>query len=210
MNQPPTVSPCRGARVAHGASLRVRQELEPRRTEHDQRLIGCAADVAAAPCRADSSTPSSGDLVDILAIAIVVFAVIETLNILILYFRPGSRLGNGMGVFDAYRKAEADPETRELARYLVNWVAGTKLIFVGLLVVIVVTGSQTTKAWAIVALILSILSFFWRLFPAIVRLDRANQVTPRGYSTTLGVMIAGFVGGLAAALAVSVALGSGG
>ena len=146
---------------------------------------------------------------DILSVAIIVFAVIETLNIGILYFRPGSRRGNGIGVFDAYRKAEADPETRELVRYLVNWVAGTKLIFVALLVVILVTGSQTTKAYAVVALILSILSFFWRLFPSIVRLDRGNQITPRGYSRSLGIMIAGFVGGLAAALMVSVAVGSG-
>jgi hypothetical protein len=146
---------------------------------------------------------------DILSVAIIVFAVIETLNIGILYFRPGSRRGNGIGVFDAYRKPAADPETRELVRYLVNWVAGTKLIFVALLVVILVTGSQTTKAYAVVALILSILSFFWRLFPSIVRLDRGNQITPRGYSRSLGIMIAGFVGGLAAALVVSVAAGSG-
>jgi len=147
---------------------------------------------------------------DILSAAIIVFVVIESLNIGILYLRPGSRLGNGLGVFNAYGKSEADPETHELVRYLVNWVAGTKLIFVALLLVILVTGSQTTKTWAVVALILSILSFFWRLFPAIVRLDRANQITPKGYSRTLGVMIACFVGGFVAALVVSVAVGPAG
>jgi uncharacterized membrane protein len=89
-------------------------------------------------------------------------------------------------------------------------VAGTKLIFVALLAVILLTGSQTTKTYAVVALILSILSFFWRLFPAVVRLDRNNQITPSGYSRTLGVMIACFVGGFVAALGVSVALASGG
>lgn len=146
---------------------------------------------------------------DILAVAIIVFVVIETLNIGILYFRPGSRLGNGIGVFNAYRKSEADPETHELVRYLVDWVAGTKLIFVALLVVILVTGSPTTKALAVVALILSILTFFWRLYPAIVRLDRADQLTPRGYSRTLGVMIACFIGGFVAALVVSLATASG-
>ena len=146
---------------------------------------------------------------DILSAAIIAFAVIETLNIGMLYFRPGSRIGNGIGVFNAYPKAEADPETGELVRYLVNWVAGTKLIFVALLVVILVTGSEATKTYAVVALILSILSFFWRLFPAISRLDKDHQITPRGYSRTLGLMIAGFVGGLAAALVVSIALGSG-
>ena len=146
---------------------------------------------------------------DILSAAILAFVVIETLNIGMLYFRPGSRIGNGIGVFNAYPKAEADPETGELVRYLVNWVAGTKLIFVALLVVILVTGSEATKTYAVVALILSILSFFWRLFPAIVRLDTAHQITPRGYSRTLGLMIAGFVGGLAAALVVSIAVSFG-
>ncbi|MCU0477850.1 MAG: hypothetical protein MUE92_03760 [Chloroflexi bacterium] len=146
---------------------------------------------------------------DILSAAIIAFAVIETLNIGMLYFRPGSRIGNGIGVFNAYPKAEADPETGELVRYLVNWVAGTKLIFVALLVVILVTGSEATKTFAVVALILSILSFFWRLFPAMARLDKDHQITPRGYSRTLGLMIAGFVGGLAAALVVSIAVGSG-
>ena len=146
---------------------------------------------------------------DILSAAIIGFVVIETLNIGMLYFRPGSRIGNGIGVFNAYRKANADPETGELVRYLVNWVAGTKLIFVALLVVIVITGSHATKAYAVVALILSILSFFWRLFPAIARLDKDHQITPRGYSRTLAIMIACFVGGLAAALLVSIAVGPG-
>jgi hypothetical protein len=147
--------------------------------------------------------------VDVLSAAIIAFVVFETFNIGMLYFRPGSRLGNGIGVFNAYPKADADPETGELVRYLVNWVAGTKLIFVALLVVIVVTGSQATKAWATLALILSILSFFWRMYPAIARLDKDHQITPKGYSRTLAIMIAGFVGGLAAALVVSVAVGPG-
>jgi hypothetical protein len=147
--------------------------------------------------------------VEILSAAIIVFVVIETFNIGMLYFRPGSRLGNGVGVFNAYQKAEADPETGELVRYLVNWVAGTKLIFVALLIVILVTGSDATKALAVVALILSILAFFWRMFPAIVRLDRDHQITPRGYSRTLGIMIAFFVGGFVVALVVAVAGGPG-
>ncbi len=53
---------------------------------------------------------------DILSVAIIAFVVLESLNIGMLYFRPGSRLGNGIGVFNTYRKAEADPETGELVR----------------------------------------------------------------------------------------------
>ena len=44
------------------------------------------------------------------------------------------------------------------------------------------------------ALIASILSFFWRLFPIIRSLDQAGQITPPGYATGLGAMIAGFIG----------------
>ena len=96
-------------------------------------------------------TYQPGVPVEILSAAIIVFVVIETFNIGMLYFRPGSRLGNGVGVFNAYQKAEADLQTGELVRYLVNWVAGTKLIFVALLIVILVTGSDATKALAVVA-----------------------------------------------------------
>jgi hypothetical protein len=141
----------------------------------------------------------------ILSAAIVVFLVLESLNILVLYSRPGSRLGNGVGVFNAFERSKSDPAVHALVRYLVNWVAGTKLIFVALLVVILCTGTDETKQYAVVALIGSILSFFWRLFPAISRMDREGQISPRGYSRTLGVMIACFVCGFGAALGVFLA-----
>ena len=136
----------------------------------------------------------------LLTVAIIVFLALETLNIMVLYFQPASRLGNGVGVFNAFERSKADPEIHALVRYLVNWVAGTKLIFVALLIVILATGTAATRAAAVAALILSILSFFWRLYPSIVRMDRAGQVTPPGYSRTLGVMISCFVFGFAAVL----------
>ena len=139
---------------------------------------------------------------DILSIAIVVFLVMETLNICVLYFYPSSPMGNGVGVFKAYEESKSYPEVHALINYLVNWVAGTKLIFVLLLVVILVAGNNATRLLAVVALILSILSFFWRLFPAIRKMDEHGWIAPAGYSRTLGVMIAAFVGGFAAALAV--------
>ena len=40
-------------------------------------------------------------LVEILSAAIIAFVVIEMFNIGMLYFRPGSQLGNGIGVFNA-------------------------------------------------------------------------------------------------------------
>jgi hypothetical protein len=146
---------------------------------------------------------------DILSFAIVVFVVVETLNICVLYFSPGSRMGNGVGVFKAYEESKSHPQNYALTNYLVNWVAGTKLIFVALLIVVLATGSATTKLFAVVALIFSILSFFWRLFPAIRKMDDDGWIAPRGYSRTLGVMIACFVGGFAAALALSLVLNGG-
>ena len=135
--------------------------------------------------------------------AIVIFILLESLNVLTLYFQPGSKLGNGVGVFNAWERSKADPEMHEFVRYLVNWVAGTKLIFIALLLVILFTAGEQTILLTAVAMIASIFSFFWRLFPAIKRADAADQITPTGYSRTLGFMIAGFIGLFAIALAWS-------
>lgn len=137
---------------------------------------------------------------NILSTAIIIFILLESLNVLTLYFNPGSRIGNGVGVFNAWESSKSDPETYQFIRYLVNWVAGTKLIFIALLVVILVSAGETTQLQAVVALIASIFSFFWRLFPGIRSLDAMGGITPSGYSTTLGWMIAGFIGLFVAAL----------
>jgi hypothetical protein len=47
---------------------------------------------------------------DALAIAISIFVLLEASNVALLYFQPSSRLGNGVGVFNAYEKSESDPE----------------------------------------------------------------------------------------------------
>ena len=136
----------------------------------------------------------------ILTIAIIVFIVLESLNVLTLYFNPGSQKGNGLGVFTAWEKSKGDPEMHQFVRYLAYWVAGTKLIFIALLIVILLTAGEITKTLTVVALIASISSCFWRLFPIIKSLDNNGHITPPGYSRTLGIMIAGFVGLFAAAL----------
>ena len=41
----------------------------------------------------------------ILSIAIIIFVLLESLNVLTLYFDPGSQLGNGIGVFDAWERS---------------------------------------------------------------------------------------------------------
>jgi hypothetical protein len=132
--------------------------------------------------------------VDILSVAILAFVVLETLNVLLLYFAPESKKGNGVGVFRAFKMSKDDPEFHTFVVYLVNWIAGSKLIFISLLIVIAFVGNSATKTLSIVALILSILTFYWRLFPAIKKLDNENQIDPKGYSRTLAKMIAGFIG----------------
>lgn len=140
---------------------------------------------------------------DILSIAILIFIVMESANVAILYFWPGSRLGNGVGVFNAFHNSENE-EQRLFASYLVNWVAGVKLIFIFLLAVILVTGTETVRIGAVVAMILSIATYFWRLHPTIQKLDAMGCITPKGYSKALGWMIAGFMILFTLALAVHI------
>lgn len=141
---------------------------------------------------------------DIIVIVIALFILLESLNVLTLYFNPGSQMSNGVGVFDAWERSKADPVMHQFIRYLVYWVAGTKLIFIALLLVILLTGNEITKQLTALALIVSIASFFWRLYPIIRSLDKQNHITLPGYSKTLGVMIAVFIGTFVMALIGSV------
>lgn len=128
----------------------------------------------------------------ILSIAILIFILMESANVAILYFWPGSQLGNGVGVFNAFHNSENE-EQKLFASYLVNWVAGVKLIFIFLLAVILVLGTEQLRMWAVVAMILSIATYFWRLHPTIKKLDTMGCITPKGYSKALGWMIGGFL-----------------
>lgn len=129
---------------------------------------------------------------DILSIAMCIFIVMESANVAILYFWPGSRIGNGVGVFNAFHSSQSQ-EQKLFSAYLVNWVAGVKLIFIFLLGVIVAIGSEPVRMWAVVAMILSIATYFWRLHPIIRQLDAMGCITPKGYSKALGWMIGGFL-----------------
>jgi hypothetical protein len=139
---------------------------------------------------------------NILQLAMAIFIFLELMNITMLYFKPGSKIGNGIGVFNAYEKSKKDEEIHNLVKYLVYWVAGTKLIFIALLLVIIFTTTYTTQLFAVAVLIASILSFYWRLYPIMKGMDAKNQITPKGYSKTLNAMIALFIGGFTIALIV--------
>jgi len=126
-------------------------------------------------------------------IAIIAFIILETGNIMMMYFLPDSKMGNGVGVFKAWEKSKTDPEIHNFAKYMVNWVAGTKVIFILLLIVFLVWGDDKTLPFVGVAMTLSIATFFFRLFPMMKDMDQKGQVDPKGYSKTLRLMILGMI-----------------
>lgn len=138
----------------------------------------------------------------ILAIVLGAFALLETANVFFLYTMPGTRMGNGVGVFRAYQKSQDDPEIGGFVNYLINWVAGTKLIFIVLIVGIILTGTRQTQVFSAIALIPSIATFYIRLFPLIRRMDERGEIEPRGYSRTLAIMIGVFITMFVAAVVV--------
>ena len=141
---------------------------------------------------------------NLLTIVTIGFLLLESSNVIALYFFPGTRYANAVGVFKAWDKAKMDPEIHDFVKYLVNWVAGTKLIFIFLLIVILILADDRTLLFSGIALVISISSFFWRLFPLILRMDREGQIEPRNYSKTLGWMIGVFI--LVFVIAIAVAL----
>jgi len=128
-----------------------------------------------------------------ISVVIIGFIILETTNVIALYFFPGSKYANSVGVFKAWERSKQEPEIHDFVKYLVNWVAGTKLIFLLLLVVILFTADVQGLFYTGVALVISISSFFLRLFPLIRKMDREDQVDPKNYSAILGLMISVFV-----------------
>ena len=129
----------------------------------------------------------------VLTVVTIGFLILEATNALALHFFPDSKLANSVGIFKAWKKSKQDPEIHDFVKYLVNWVAGTKLIFILLLIVILLTTDDQTLVFTGIALVVSIASFFWRLFPLIRKMDREGQIDPKNYSAVLGWMILAFV-----------------
>ncbi len=130
---------------------------------------------------------------NILEIAIFIFIALELGNVCILYFAPDFRMGNGVAVFKEWENSKEDENTHLFAKYMVNWVAGSKLIFIFLLLVIALLGDELLQFHAVLATIVSIASYFFRLAPIMRDLDSKNMLTPNGYSKTLDLMIISFL-----------------
>jgi hypothetical protein len=131
-----------------------------------------------------------------------VFLLLEAANVLTLYFAPGHKRANGVGVFAAWDRSKDDPDLHRFVSYLVYWVAGTKVIFIALLTTILLLGDARLQRVALLASVGAIATFYWKLFPLIRRMDRDGQINPQGYSTVLGVMIAAFMLALLASAAL--------
>jgi len=129
----------------------------------------------------------------IIQIVVSGFILLELSNVMALYFAPGSKYANAVGVFSAWEKSKQYPEIHDLVKYLAYWVAGTKLIFLLLLTVIIIFADAETQRISVMALIVAILSFYWRLFPLIRKMDQSGQIEPKNYSIVLGGMIFVFV-----------------
>lgn len=139
-----------------------------------------------------------------LQIGLMFFAIVELLNILALYQDPTVKYGNSVGVFNSFKKAKEDTEMNNFVTYLINWVAGSKLVFILLAMVIAIWGDKTIQQFAIVALILSILSFYIRLYPLLKKMDENGEITPKGYYLQLSTMILIFVFGFTTILFLSI------
>lgn len=139
-----------------------------------------------------------------ISIVTIGFLLLEATNVITLYFFPGFKYANGVGMFTAWEKSKQDPEVHDFVKYLVNWVAGTKLIFILLLIVIMATASERTLLFSAVAMVISIASFFWRLFPLIRKMDRNQQIDPKNYSIVLGWMIMAFIAVFLSAIVINI------
>lgn len=138
----------------------------------------------------------------VLDIAILAFILMESANVIILYFFPDFKYGNGIAVFDSWRDSFSDENMNLFAKYMKNWVAGVKLIFILLLLVIMICGSEIVKVWGVVCMILSIATYYAGLHPIIKKLDKNGKITPGGYSKALFGMITGFMLMFALALVI--------
>lgn len=121
----------------------------------------------------------------LISIVTIVFIVLESLNVLMMYFNPEFKFSNGIGVFNSWDASKGNEEVHGLAKYLVRWVASTKLIFIGLLIVILAIGSPDVQLYSMLVMAVSTAVFFFALFPLIRKLDKKGHITPKNYSIIL-------------------------
>ena len=139
---------------------------------------------------------------NILQVVIIIFCVLEILNILVLYTGPTMKEGNGVGMFMKIHEIDPEDEVFQLIKYLTNWVANVKMIFVALAITIVIFAEEVVQMHAAFALIFSTLMFYFTLYPILKKLDEEGRLMVRGYSKTLAYTILSFILAFIAALII--------
>jgi hypothetical protein len=132
-------------------------------------------------------------MIIVILVVIIAFIAFEFVNILALYFQPDFKYANAVGVFNAWKKSKDDPPMHDFVNYLVKWVAGAKIIFIFLLAAILIWGSELMQIVAVGSMIPSTLTFYWKLYPLIRKMDKNGQITPKNYSIVLAIMILSFI-----------------
>ncbi len=130
---------------------------------------------------------------NVLSITIWIFVILESANVIILYFFPRFTFGNGVAVFNEYFNTQKNESSGLFVKYLVNWVAGTKLVFIALLLVMLFWGNDVIKIHSLTFMCVAISSYYFRLHPIIKKLDKNGEITPKGYSKILLIMITGII-----------------
>ncbi len=123
-------------------------------------------------------------------IVLIIFLVLETSNVIVLFFFTDSNKGNGVALFKDWQTSKEYEDIHLFIKYLVYWVAATKSIFIAILAVVVVLGTPLLKIFATAALILTMSIFYLKLYPIIKMLDSRDRLTIKGYSTGLAITIA--------------------
>lgn len=126
-----------------------------------------------------------------LQVTLLIFAGIEMLSVLELYFMQDRCMFNGVAMFSGWEISKEVPEVHGMVCYLTNWVAGMKLIVVGLLVVLALTAPAQVLLAVGVSLVLAVASFFWRMYPLAAKFDTHGFLYPKGRAKTMGLMVAG-------------------
>ena len=72
------------------------------------------------------------------------------------------------------------------------------------MIVILCFGSTQVKILACAAMIMSVASFFWRLFPLMKKMDLEGKIDPQGYHKTLAIMITCIMGVFLTAFVIGV------
>ena len=129
----------------------------------------------------------------LIQIVILIFVFLELSNVLMLYFSPGSKNANAVGVFTAWEKSKQYPEIHDFIRYLFYWLAGVKLIFILLLVMLILFADAEIQRFSLMILAVATATFYWRLFPLIRKMDKSGEIKPKNYSIVLGIMIFAFI-----------------